>query len=132
MLPMIRQTALWIWASPWSCFGLGVGLLGLLSGGGVQRVGRTLEFHGGFVVWFLSYAPLIKHANAVTFGHTILGRTPEILAEVRSHEMIHVKQYELWGPLFVPAYLGWWFVLWLQGKHPYFDNPFEVEAFRDA
>jgi hypothetical protein len=131
MWPSIRQFALWIWASPWSCLGLSIGLLGLLTGGGVQRAGRTLEFYGGFNLWFLTHAPLVKNARAVTFGHTILGRTREILADVRQHEFVHVRQYELWGPMFVPAYLYWWAVLWLQGKHPYFDNPFEVEAFRE-
>lgn len=125
------QSLLWIWAAPWSLFGLLLGCLGLLSGGRVQRIGRTLEFYGGFVVWFLQTAPLVKNARAVTFGHTILGLSREVLADVRSHELVHVRQYERWGLLFVPAYLFWWCVLPWQGKHSYWDNPFEVEAFRE-
>jgi hypothetical protein len=43
---------------------------------------------------------------------------------------VHVRQYERWGPLFVPAYLVSSLVLWLRGRDPYWDNPFEVEARR--
>jgi len=42
---------------------------------------------------------------------------------------VHVRQYERWGPLFGPAYLGCSLVLWLMGKRAYRDNPFEVEAY---
>jgi hypothetical protein len=112
------------WASPWSLFGALIGLAGLMTGGGVQRRGRVLEFHSGFVDWFLRTAPLVKNASAVTFGHVVLGRTPELLDATRDHEFVHVRQYERWGPFFVPAYLYHWCLLWLQGKHPYWDNPF--------
>ena len=46
----------------------------------------------------------------------------------RAHERVHVRQYEWWGPLFVPAYLlaGLWALI--HGGHPYFDNRFEREA----
>jgi hypothetical protein len=43
---------------------------------------------------------------------------------------VHVRQYERWGPLFIPAYFaasGW---AWWKGGHAYLDNPFEVEAYR--
>jgi hypothetical protein len=42
--------------------------------------------------------------------------------------MVHVQQYERWGPLFVPTYLTLWFFLWCYGKRPYYDNPFERQA----
>jgi hypothetical protein len=126
------QLLLWLWASPWSLVGMTLGGFGLLRGGKVQRIGRVLEFHGGFVRWFLRSFPLVKNASAVTFGHTILGLDADVLKEVREHEFVHVRQYERWGPLFVPAYLFCWCVLWWRGKHPYFDNPFEVEAYTKA
>jgi hypothetical protein len=40
-----------------------------------------------------------------------------------------VRQYERWGPLFLPLYLGYSLVLWLQRRDPYLENPFEVEAY---
>lgn len=128
----LRQFALCIWAAPWSLFGGVIGAVGLVTGGGMQRVGNVLEFHGGFVRWFLRHAPLVKNACAVTFGHTVLALNLAELERTRDHERVHVRQYERWGPFFVPAYLFWWVWNWFRGKHPYLDNPFEVEAFREA
>jgi hypothetical protein len=42
-----------------------------------------------------------------------------------------VKQYERWGPFFIPAYLGSSAWMWLRGRDAYRDNPFEAEAFAD-
>jgi hypothetical protein len=125
---LIRILAV-LWAAPWTLFGLANGLLALASGGRVRRVGRVLEFSGGWASFFLKTFPLVAGASAVTFGHAILGRSPEALDLARAHELVHVRQYERWGPLFLPAYLACWAVLWLRGKNPYFDNPFEREAF---
>jgi hypothetical protein len=128
----IALAAAVVWASPWTLFGLANGLLALASGGRVRRVGRVLEFSGGWATFFLKTFPLVAGASAVTFGHAILGRSPEVLDHARPHELVHVRQYERWGPLFVPAYLFWWVFLWLRKKNPYFDNPFEREAFDKA
>ena len=121
-----------LWASPWTLFGLANGLVGLATGGRVERRGRVLEFSGGWVTLFLKCFPLITGASAVTFGHTILGRSRSALDASRRHELVHVGQYERWGPLFVPAYLVCWLVLWLGRKNPYYDNPFERQAYKEA
>lgn len=128
---MIRLLAI-LWAFPWTLFGLMNGALGLLTGGHVQRSGRVLEFWGGWVTLYLRVFPLVWGASAVTFGHVVLGRDLDALASSRTHESVHVRQYERWGPLFVPAYIICWLTLWLRRKNPYFDNPFEREAFREA
>ena len=117
------------WASPWSLGGLAVGVAGILTGGGMRRRGPILEFWGGILPLFLKYFPFIAGSPVATFGHVVLGRCPRRLDACRPHQLIHVKQYERWGPLFVPAYLTWWFLLWCGGKRPYYDNPFEREAF---
>lgn len=121
-----------IWASPWTGFGLLFGILALVTGGRMQRTGRVLEFWGGFAATFLRTFPLVSGASAVTFGHTVLARDLDAIERTRQHELVHVRQYERWGPLFVPAYLFHWVRLMLAGKHPYFDNPFEREAFDKA
>jgi hypothetical protein len=118
-----------LWASPWTLLGLAIGALGLLTGGKVQRAGRVIEFCGGAVRLGLRWLPFVRGASALTLGHTVLGQTVSDLDACRTHELVHVRQYERWGPLFVPAYLLFWWLLWLQGKSPYFDNPFEREAF---
>lgn len=118
-----------LWASPWSLLGITLGLVGLLSGGSARRVGRVLEFHGGWLSWLLKRAPIAGGASAMTLGHTVLARTAGDLVRTRDHERVHVAQYERWGLAFVPAYLGWSAWLWLRGRHPYWDNPFEREAY---
>ena len=121
-----------LWASPWSLWGLGIGFAGLLTGGGVQRSGRVLEFWGGCLPLFLKYFPFVAGSPTATFGHVILGRSERYLDACRPHQLIHVRQYECWGPLFVPTYLICWFVLWCFGKRPYYDNPFERQAFDET
>ena len=50
MLRLIRNVWVVLWASPWSFVGVLLGLLAILTGGGYQRVGMVLEFHGGWLV----------------------------------------------------------------------------------
>lgn len=119
-----------LWASPWSLLGLLLGGLALITGGYVQRGAGALEFWGPGAEWFLRTFPLVPGAAALTLGHVVIGRTLDDLNRCRLHELVHVEQYERWGPAFVPAYLGWWVWLWLKGRNPYLDNPFEREAFR--
>lgn len=66
---------------------------------------------------------------AMTLGHTILGQSSTGLEFVRDHEQVHVRQYERWGPAFLPAYLISSFYLWMRGRDMYRQNPFEVEAY---
>lgn len=67
----------------------------------------------------------------MTLGHVILGQDEICLAQSREHEHVHVRQVERWGIFFFPAYLGASAWLWLRGDpNPYYNNPFEKEAFR--
>jgi len=119
-----------LWALPWTLVGLLVGGLGLLTGGKVRRRGRALEFHGGVISASLRRLPGVGSAAAMTLGHVIIGRSPDALDRCRKHEHVHVRQYERWGPFFIPAYLlasAW---QWCRGRRAYLDNPFEVEAYR--
>ena len=122
-----------LWASPASLLGIAVGGLGLLSGGGCQRHSGVLEFWGGAVAWSLTHIPLIQGgAAAMTLGHVVLATTHAALDVTREHERVHVRQYERWGPLFIPAYLACSAWLWCRGRDFYHDNPFEREAFHEA
>ena len=71
-------------------------------------------------------------AMAMTLGHVVLGQTDAALDVAREHELVHVRQYERWGPLFVPAYLGASLVLWLAGRDAYRENPFERQAYDEV
>lgn len=90
----------------------------------------VVEAHGGAVSWALRHlVPLRGGAAALTLGHVVLGRDAATLDATRGHERVHVRQYERWGPLFVPAYLA--ASLWaLARRRPaYAANRFEREAF---
>ncbi|QEG22460.1 hypothetical protein MFFC18_23400 [Mariniblastus fucicola] len=114
-----------IWTSPNTLIGLVVGSAGLLTGGKAQIREGCIEFYGGVVEKWLEGLNVF----GMTLGHTILGQTKTGLRIVRKHEQVHVRQYERWGPLFLPAYLGWSAWLWMIGKDYYRLNPFEVEAY---
>ena len=90
-------------------------------------MGATVEFYGGAVTRLLQSR--LFQARGMTLGHVILGVSGPTLETIRPHEWVHVRQYERWGPLFIPAYLGWCVVLWVAGRQPYWENPFEVEAY---
>ncbi|MFN6127418.1 MAG: hypothetical protein ACK6DC_23955 [Planctomycetota bacterium] len=88
----------------------------------------TIGIVGPGVQRLLALAPIRGGAAALTLGHTILAISESAFHETWEHEMVHVRQYERWGVLFVPAYLlsGCW--QWLHGRDAYWDNPFEIEA----
>ena len=88
-----------IWASPYTLLGLFLGFIGLCTGGHARVRGRVIEFYGGGVKWLLHRLPNGQFTLAFTFGHTVLGQTDAALDISRDHEMVHVRQYERWGPL---------------------------------
>jgi hypothetical protein len=119
-----------LWPAPWTLLGLFVGTLSVLSGGRMQRNWPVCEFYGGFVAWLLRHLP--QEPMAMTLGHVVIGVTQAALDISRDHERVHVRQYELWGPFFVPAYLLCSLYCYLAGKDYYRDNPFEREAYRKS
>ena len=124
---MLRAVLI-LWASPGSLIGLAVGVAAVASKrGAIRRNGGTLECHGPLVRWVLTRKRF--QARAMTLGHVILGCDATALEVTREHELVHVRQYERWGPLFIPAYLASSAWLWARGYDPYLDNPFEVEAY---
>lgn len=120
-----------LWASPASAIGLAVGAIGLATGGSVQRRCGIVEFQGGALPRLLALMPGGMCA-AMTLGHVVLGRTGHCLDSCRTHELVHVRQYERWGPLFIPAYVACSVFIWFRGGDAYRDNPFEREAFAIA
>jgi hypothetical protein len=118
-----RTLRSYAWAAPCSLLGLALALPMLASGARGQRHQGVLE-----VAWprgpRLARGPFV----AITFGHVVLGRSQAELARLRAHEHAHVRQYERWGALLWLLYPA--SSLWqgLQGRRPYVDNAFEVDA----
>lgn len=123
------RTLTYLWAFPSTVLGLLFVPLACFHGG-AHVVDGVIEIHGPLVSLFLRRCTLLKGgASAMTLGHVVIGRDAQLLDATREHERVHVRQYERWGPLFVPAYIGVSLFLWLTGRRAYEDNPFEREAF---
>ncbi len=120
----------WLWPAPWALLGLLIGGLACACGARLRRVDGVFEFSGGWLGQRAERGVGPFAVTAITLGHVVLGSSAATLDQLRAHEHTHVRQYEQWGPLFVPAYLA--SSLWqgLRGRHVYRDNWFEQEAFR--
>jgi hypothetical protein len=125
------RALVYVWAFPTTLVGLVFLPLALASRAGRARVvAGVLELHGGPVAWFLRHCTLLRGgASAMTLGHVVLGRDQRLLDQTRTHERVHVRQCERWGPLFLPAYLLASVLVFFRGGRPYEDNPFEREAY---
>lgn len=118
-----------LWTSPNTLLGLVIGGVGMCFGGRARIRGHAVEFYDGGTKWFMQRLPHGQFTLALTLGHTILGQTDASLDISRDHETVHVRQYERWGPFFLPAYFLSSTYMWLVGRRFYRDNPFEREAY---
>ncbi len=118
----MARLGLYLWAGPTTLLGLAAALASF-SLPRIQGPIAICRSHRGFARWFLTR----RGYCAITLGHLVL-LTPDAPPDVLCHEMVHVRQGERWGPLFLPAYLVAMAAAQLRGKDPYWDNPFEVEA----
>lgn len=120
----------YLWAAPATL--LGAVVLTLCARRAQWRVrAGIVEAHGPWLAWALRHVTFMPGgAAAMTLGHIVLGQDAAALAATRAHERVHVRQYELWGPLFLPAYFASSLSALLRGRHFYLDNRFEVEARR--
>jgi hypothetical protein len=126
----LKRTLLYLWASPASLLGLSLIPLAILRGGRARVVDGVLEAHGGIITRLLRTGlPWVGSGAAITFGHVVWGCDADCLEFSREHERVHVRQYERWGPLFIPLYLALSAFAAARGRDPYHDNPFEREAF---
>ncbi len=119
----------WIWTAPNTLLGLVGGVVMLIGGARVRTVQGAIEFGGGAIGRMLADRTPPIRFRAMTLGHVILGASGSDLDAARGHEQVHVRQYERWGPFFLPAYLlssAWQLV---RGRRCYRDNYFERQAY---
>jgi membrane protein YqaA with SNARE-associated domain len=121
----------YLWASPNSLIGLLFAPAAVFTPGGVELVDGVLELQAPLIAWTLKHcSPMCGGVAAITLGHVVLGRDRDALVQTRAHEHVHVRQYERWGPAFIPAYLlaSLWGVV--TGAGAYDGNVFERAAFK--
>jgi len=126
----MRRTRLsYAWTSPNSLIGLVIGGAMILLGARAGRIAGVLEVSGGLVGTLLGPRRIALPWRAMTLGHVILGIDEAALEQSRAHEHVHVRQYEQWGPFFLPAYVV--SSLWQLacGRRCYRDNWFERQAY---
>jgi hypothetical protein len=119
----LLQIARYAWAAPCTVVGLLPAVLGLLLGGAARIRSGAIE-----VAFFRGERASRIPFGAITLGHVILGRSRQVLEELRSHEQEHVRQYERWGLLFFLAYPASSLYQLLRGRDPYWFNHFEVQC----
>jgi hypothetical protein len=126
---VISRLAAYVWAGPNSLLGLAVGALFLLCGAKAEIHEGIVEISGGLVGSLLASPRLGCPYRAITLGHVVLATDGTALDACRRHERVHVRQYEIWGPFFLPAYIGSSLWQFLRGRRCYRDNYFERQAF---
>lgn len=116
------------WAAPATAVGLAFALLALACGARWRVTRGVLECAGGELGQIVGALPRPFSFVAITLGHVVLGTTAEVLDAMREHEHVHVRQYERWGVVLLPAYAlaSLWSLA--RGRAPYAHNRFEREA----
>jgi len=125
----ISRLVAYTWAAPNTVLGIVAGLGMLCLGGRVQFVAGVAEFHGGWTGRCVNALAGRFRFGAMTLGHVILGISQTELSALRTHEHVHVRQYEQWGLFFLPAYAlsSVWQVT--QGRSAHRNNFFEMQAY---
>ncbi len=120
-----HRTIRYAWASPATLVGLLLALLARFLRADIAVVDGVVEVIG-------TRRPFTRSPRwpfvAITLGHVIVARNAQMLDGCRAHERAHVRQYERWGVLFFPLYLGSSAFEFLRGRRPYWDNHFERQA----
>jgi hypothetical protein len=121
--------ARYLWAAPNTAFGVLLLPLVWLTRGRGQITNGVIELYGGILDPVLRRCvPIPGGASAMTLGHIIIAVDRRALEATRAHERVHVRQYERWGPFFLPAYFLASLSAAVAGKGAYHGNYFERQA----
>ncbi|NEX64255.1 hypothetical protein [Noviherbaspirillum galbum] len=135
--PLFRGPMSWlagafgmVWALPLTLAGVALALPVALWRGKVSVVrGRSVALlvRGPLADFLLGHHPF-GAMTAMALGHVIVSEAQGLSARVLAHELVHVRQAEVWGPFFPIAYLASSALAALQGKDAYWHNHFEIAA----
>lgn len=122
-----RPRALWR-ALPGDLLGLMV-----MRGCGIPAPTRAVE--AGDVTAVLVEDPRVERwfrahlipVTAQTLGRYVFARE-SIPMDILAHECEHIRQWERFGPFYLPLYFGSSAIAFLRGRRTYWDNDFEAAA----
>ncbi len=117
-----------LWPLPITLIGLILAAVIRATGGRMEKHGIAFEAFGGAASRLLWLMNPWTNIQAITLGHIIIARNSAIAEQLRSHEHVHVRQYERWGFIFPLAYVAASVVAVFKGGDAYRDNMFEIEA----
>lgn len=119
----------YVWVLPNTILGIALLPLAWISRSHVQVTDGVLEMCGGALAPLLCHCvPVHGGVMAMTMGHVVIARDRRALIATRAHERVHIRQFETWGPFFLPAYFL--ASLWaaVNGQGAYHGNYFEQQA----
>jgi hypothetical protein len=109
-----------VWTLPNTVLGIVLGLFTFH----VPRIGESALIFDGSPRGLTALMPRLGR-SAMTIGFVIVSSEP-VTGTLAAHERQHIRQFCVWGPLFIPVYL----VLAL--PYGYVRHPMEVAARRAA
>lgn len=115
----LGRLAAYAWAAPLTTVGLVMGALSQTRPQirhGIVLFTNAGGLGGGMLRW--------RGFSAATLGHVVIA-SREPTEQLLRHELVHVRQAERWGPLFVPLYLAG------LARYGYRRNPLERAAYRE-
>lgn len=121
--PAYKQAMRYLWAFPYSLIGFFLASILWGFGGKIKRYQGVLRATAPLQLQCLGFP-----AGAITLGHVVIGQCDAVLNCLWTHELEHVRQYEVWGIFFLPAYLVSGLVQIVKGRNPYWFNYFEIQA----
>jgi hypothetical protein len=125
----VNQWVRYVWAAPNTALGMLLLPFVWLTHGRGQIKDGVIELYGGILGPFLRHCvPLHGGATAMTLGHIVIAADRRALETTRTHERVHVRQYERWGPFFLPAYFLASLAAAMTGHGAYHGNYFERQA----
>jgi hypothetical protein len=111
--------------------------LAVMRGCGIRAPSRVVDAGGVSAI-------VVEHPNvgryfemqmmpvqAQTLGRYVFARCP-VPEHTLEHEIEHIRQWQRFGPLYLPLYFGSSALALLRGRRPYWDNRFESAARRRA
>lgn len=122
-----------LWASPITLPAVVLTLLFYPSGtrGRLLRYGCATAWvaWGGWLTVILAHLPF-GAVSGLTLGHVVWLSDRWMVRPIGAHEFVHVRQYAWLGGLFPVIYGLESLWQWLRGGYYYWDNRFEIAAYR--